>query len=36
MNVEFSGYKGYHLWILLKEKIPAYVARSLLRELLPR
>jgi hypothetical protein len=28
MNVEFSGYKGYHLWILLKEKIPAYVARS--------
>ena len=28
MNVEFSGYKGYHLWILLKEKIPAYIARN--------
>lgn len=27
-NLEFSGYKGYHLWILLKEKISANHARN--------
>ncbi|MDY0152353.1 MAG: CRISPR-associated primase-polymerase type A1 [Candidatus Cloacimonas sp.] len=27
-NIEFSGFKGYHLWILLEEKISAVFARS--------
>ncbi|GAB1467909.1 hypothetical protein MASR2M64_06010 [Candidatus Cloacimonadota bacterium] len=27
-NIEFSGFKGYHLWILLEEKISAVFARD--------
>jgi len=27
-NIEFSGYKGYHVWVLLEEKISASIARS--------
>jgi len=27
VNVEFSGFKGYHLWVLLQEKISAAFAR---------
>lgn len=27
-NVEFSGYKGYHIWILLEEKVSASFARG--------
>ena len=34
MNVEFSGYKGYHIWILLQEKIPAYIARNFAQRIL--
>lgn len=29
MNLEFSGYKGYHIWILLEEPVSAKFARSL-------
>lgn len=28
VNMEFSGYKGYHLWVLLQDKISAAFARS--------
>ncbi len=33
MNVEFSGYKGYHIWILLQEKVSAGFARVLAQRL---
>ncbi len=28
MNVEFSGYKGYHIWLFFQERISARIARA--------